>query len=233
VGDALNREGVHVVLVTDIQYDDDGEISLVGIMELNAPKATYTLYGDDGDFPLRYINRKYLNNGYTILRYNDRESVVYIHDCTIPLDDDYCDKCVSDHISAPLPPFIDIRHQTRYADAVDFMAELGVFTGTNQNTNSQDYAIKRGMFIVLLARFSGSDISRYTKSPFDDVPIDEWYGQAIAWAADVGIVEVTSSMFEPRHYISNEEMAQTLYEYFRWRSNTNPTSTPVIFLQSN
>jgi hypothetical protein len=54
-------------------------------MELDPPKAKYTFYGEDGDFPLIEVQRRYLNNGFSILRYNDRESVVYLHDCVVPI----------------------------------------------------------------------------------------------------------------------------------------------------
>jgi hypothetical protein len=97
LGDALNLSGLHVVLVTEVEYDD-GEISAIGIMELYPPKATYTLYGQGGTRPLQDVMRLYLDRGYTILRYNNRENVEYIHDCAIALDGDYCRLCFNRQI---------------------------------------------------------------------------------------------------------------------------------------
>ena len=230
VGDALNYRGFHVVLVTDIKYDDEGGISEVGIMELDPPKAKYTVYGEDGDFPLQRVKSKYLNNGFSILRYNDRESVTYIHDCVIPLDGDYCDKCISNHIDTPLSPFMDIEREATHIDAVEFINRLGVFNGSGHSASPYDYVMTRGMFIVLLSKYEGAYVPVYRKSPFEDVPIDEWYGKAIAWAASIGIIDASHDRFEPREYIASEEMAIIMYKYFLWRGSLSDTPGTSLFL---
>ena len=230
VGDALNKRGVHVVLVTDIQYDDEGGISAVGIMELDPPKAKYTVYGQDGDYPLQKVKSKYLNNGFSIIRYNDRESVVYFHDCVIPLDGDYCDKCIGNYIDTPLSPFMDIEREATHIDAVEFINRLGVFNGSNRSASPYDYVMTRGMFIVLLSKYEGAYVPVYRKSPFEDVPIDEWYGKDIAWAADVGIIDASHDRFEPREYIASEEMAIIMYKYFLWRGSLSDTPGTSLFL---
>ena len=98
VGDALNKPRVHVVLVTYIKRNNGGEISSIGIMELYYPKSRYTVYGEEGDLPLIEVSRRYLNNGYSIIRYNDVANVVYLHDCAVPLDFDYCTLCIGDNV---------------------------------------------------------------------------------------------------------------------------------------
>ena len=230
VGDALNNRGVHVVLVTDIQYDDEGEMLAVGIMELDPPQAKYTRYGEDGEFPLQTIQRKYLNNGFLIIRCNNRENVVYIHNCAIPLDGDYCDKCISQNVSAPLPPFIDMQQETNHIDAVKFIDQLGVFNNSGQNASSYDFTMTRGMFIAILARYDNANVSIYRRSVFEDVPIEEWYGQAIAWAAGVGLLDAGQNRFEPRRHITNEEMARIMYDYFQWRGSLSSTTSASLFL---
>jgi len=78
--------------------------------------------------------------------------------------------------------------------------------------------------------YAGANTEGYTESVFEDVPIDEWYGGAIAWAVDVGIVDGESEWFQPREHISNEEIAQIMFNYFRWRNGTSRNSTPMIFI---
>ena len=230
VGDALNKSGDHVVLVTDIQYDDEGGISAVGIMELYTPQAQYTLYGEGGELPLQTLQRKYLNNGYLIIRCNNRENVVYIHDCAVPLDGDYCDKCISSYLDTPLSPFIDIKRDATHTDAVEFINRLGVFNSPGQSASHYDFIMTRGMFIALLSRYEGAYVPVYRKSPFEDVPIDEWYGKAVAWAANIGIIDASHDRFEPREYISSDEMAVIMYKYFQWRGSLSETQNTPLFL---
>ena len=230
VGDALNKRGVHVVLVTDIKYDATGEISAIGIMELDPPQAKYTVYGQDGEYPLESVQRKYLNNGFSIIRYKDRESVVYIHDCEVPLDGDYCDKCINQYMDAPMSAFIDMEQEPTHADAVQFIDQLGGFNNLNQSESPYDYIMTRGMFIALLFRYDGADGSSFSTAVFEDVPIDEWYGEAIAWAANIGVIDTERDLFEPREYISSEEMAKIMYDYFQWRGSLSSTSGASLFL---
>jgi len=230
VGDALNKSGVHVVLVTDIQYDDEGGISAVGIMESYMPQAQYTLYGEGSELPLQTLQRKYLKNGYSIIRCNNRENAVYIHDCAVPLDGDYCDKCINRYIDTPLSPFIDIEREATHTDAVEFINRLGVFNTSGQSASPYDFVMTRGMFIALLSRYEGAYLPVYRKSPFEDVPIDEWYGKAIAWAVSIGIIDATPDRFEPREYISSQEMAVIMYKYFKWRGSLSETQNTPLFL---
>jgi len=230
VGDVLNSPGLHVVLVTDIQYDEDNEISAIGIMELTPPKATYTLYGEDGDFPLIDVRRRYLGNGYSILRYNERESVVYLHDCVVPIDRDYCNECNEIDFTSWLQ-FFDSPRGVRYLDVIGFVEQAGVLNGQSQKTETYDFEISRGMFAYLLSKYANADISNYDESVFSDVPIDEWYGQSIAWIVDIGLIDGSAERFEPRQFISTEEIAHIMFGYLLMRNNQSANSNPAILLR--
>jgi len=226
VGDALNKPGVHVVLVTYIRYNEDNEISAIGIMELNPPKATYTLYGEDGDFPLIEVRRKYLNNEFSILRYNDRENVVYLHDCVVPIDRDYCNKCNETDFLSWLQ-FFDSQQGVQYLDVIRFVEQAGVFNGQSQITETHNFEISRGMFVYLLSKHANADITNYNESAFYDVPIEEWYGPAIAWIADIGLFDDDNKRFEPRQSISNEEIAHIMFDYLLTKNN-HYTNTLIL-----
>jgi len=230
VGDALNKPGIHVVLVTYIRYDEDNEISAIGIMELTPPKATYTLYGEDGDFPLSDVRRRYLNNGFSILRYNERESVVYMHDCVVPIDRDYCNKCNETDFTSWLQ-FFDSQWGVRYLDVIGFAEQAGVFNRQSQKTETYDFEITRGMFVHLLSKHANADISNYDESVFNDVPIDEWYGPAIAWIVDIGLIDGDKERFEPRQHISNEEIAHIMFDYLLIRNNQSSNANPSLLLR--
>ncbi len=93
VGDALNHTTSHIVLVSDVQYDSEGNIVKIVIMEQTPVKTKLTEYGAGCTYPLSRIQSYYLNGGYAIYRYEDRDSVTYTHSCAVPLDGDYCANC--------------------------------------------------------------------------------------------------------------------------------------------
>jgi len=170
IGDALNKPGVHVVLITHLEHDEDNNVSEVGIMELYYPQAMYKLYGEDGDFPLNEVYRRYLNNDYTIIRFKDIENVVYLHDCAVPIDSDYCPDCFENEIT----PF--------------------------------EYPMTRGMALYSFFAMVNEEFDEERTSDFLDVPMYEWYSDAIAWAVDIGLIYGTESRLYPRTLITEEEM---------------------------
>jgi hypothetical protein len=231
VGDALNNPGLHVVLVTYIRYNEDNEISAMGIMELDPPKAKYTLYGEDGDFPLTDVQRRYLNRGFSILRYKERDSVVYLHDCVVPVDGDYCNKCSYTDFASRLW-FLDSYRDVQYTDIIRLAEQIGVFNGQSQSSLPYDFEMRRGMFAYLFSKHVSADISAYDESVFEDVHIDEWYSQAIAWIVDIGLISVDGDRFKPNQYISTEEVVHILFEHFIMRNNRAAVSNPLIMLNT-
>lgn len=99
VGDCLNKKVSHVVLVSDVGYDDSGNIISVEILEQTPPITRRTRYGAGGTKTLAQLQSDYLNDGYVIYRYSERDSVGYTHDCAVPVDGDYCGNCKA---SAPI-----------------------------------------------------------------------------------------------------------------------------------
>lgn len=120
VGDVFNNPAYHVVLISHVERDADGNLVRVGTMELDAPMAKQTWYGAGENQPIGRLKEKYLSNivkklggsedgeegsvsvstnggynGYVIFRYKDRDNVKYVHDCSVPIDDDHCYDCIS------------------------------------------------------------------------------------------------------------------------------------------
>ena len=93
VGDALNHSTSHIVMVSDVQYDSEGNMVQVTIMEQTPVKTKLTVYGEGGKYPLSRIQSYYLSGGYAIYRYEDRDNVTYTHSCAVPIDGDYCANC--------------------------------------------------------------------------------------------------------------------------------------------
>lgn len=75
VGDCLNKTSSHVVLVTDIGYDSNGNIVAIEITEQTPAKMRVSCYGEqipgkyyDALYSLSYFKSYYLNGGYVIYR---------------------------------------------------------------------------------------------------------------------------------------------------------------------
>lgn len=97
VGDCLDDVDNHVILVTGVVRNDAGEVTMVETMESTPPLCCRRIYGGSTR-GLDVLVDNYLNAGYKIYRYPDRDSVTYTHDCAVPIDGDYCANC---HDKAP------------------------------------------------------------------------------------------------------------------------------------
>ncbi|MDR2591099.1 MAG: hypothetical protein LBC71_08970 [Oscillospiraceae bacterium] len=95
VGDALNRAGDHVILITDVKRNANGVVTSVEIIEQFFRGTLRRTYGDDSEFTFSDFNRKYIDRGFVILRYINRDDVIYVHDCVVPIGNDFCRNCFS------------------------------------------------------------------------------------------------------------------------------------------
>lgn len=88
VGDALNKSGSHVVLVSDIGYRDD-EVVYIDIMEQTPPSTRYTRWGEGATSSAKTLAAfytKYWGNGYKTLRSKTRDSAEYVPSAAVQLD---------------------------------------------------------------------------------------------------------------------------------------------------
>jgi len=94
IGDSLNNPNSHVVLVTNIGYDKNGNVNAVEITEQTPCKMRVTCYGEL--FPgkvynytgsLSYIQSYYFNGGYSIYRRNYSGSVSFTESAAVNLEE--------------------------------------------------------------------------------------------------------------------------------------------------
>lgn len=114
--------------------------------------------------------------------------------------------------SEPALPFSDVREGDWFYDVVKYVYNEGLMTGTSATTFEPNTTTTRGMIVSILHRLEGSPV--VTGSDFTDVNDSDWYGQAVAWAAENGIVNgFEDSTFRPNAAITREQMAAILYNY--------------------
>ena len=93
-----------------------------------------------------------------------------------------------------------------------------MLAGTGGGLFSPDAAMTRAMAVTVLHRLAGTPDAA-DDFVFDDVSANQWYTEAIAWAAETGIAEgyPEDGLFHPDDEISRQEMAVMLYLYYtRW-----------------
>lgn len=101
-----------------------------------------------------------------------------------------------------------------YHDAVDFVRIRGYMTGVSETAFAPEATMSRAMLVTVLWRYAGQPKSG--GAGFKDVPDGQWYTDAVAWAASMGVVNgVGSGKFDPNGKITREQMAAILFRYAR------------------
>lgn len=113
-------------------------------------------------------------------------------------------------------PFTDANKSDWFYDAVKYVYENGLFSGTSATTFSPNTPMSRAMMVTVLCRLDGATTSG--KNIFTDVPNGTWYTDAVSWAATNAIVTgIGNNLFDPDADITREQMAAILYRYCEYK----------------
>ena len=113
---------------------------------------------------------------------------------------------------APLP-FPDVTEGDWFYDAVRYAYETGLMDGVGDNLFAPNSQTTRAQLVTILYRLEGEPEVSGT-SGFSDVAAGTWYTDAVAWAAQNGIVNgVSDTEFAPGDDITREQLAAILYRY--------------------
>ena len=103
--------------------------------------------------------------------------------------------------------FNDVKEDSWFKAAVDYVVERDLFNGTGKGNFSPNKQASKGMIITVLARMAGTDVDTgATDGNYSDVDYSLWYGPAIAWAYRMGIIS-DERKFEPNSMLTRENMA--------------------------
>lgn len=96
---------------------------------------------------------------------------------------------------------------------VRYCVNAKLFNGVTDSTFAPEVSMTRAMFITVLSRMSGDNLSGYT-NPFSDVDSGAWYEKACAWGYAKGLVTGTGgNSFNPGENITRQEISALLYRY--------------------
>ena len=133
----------------------------------------------------------------------------------------YCtgsELCPTHHLS-------DVLVKAWYHDAVDYVVEHGIMTGTSATTFEPNTTLSRAMVAQILYNLEGQpDISEENLGyPYSDVDAEVWYGDAVYWARLNGVATgYENNTFQPNQAVTREELAQVLYNYAQYKKITLP-----------
>ena len=113
---------------------------------------------------------------------------------------------------APLP-FPDVTEGDWFYDAVRYAYENSLMDGVGDSLFAPNSETTRAQLVTILYRLAGEP-EPGGDSGFADVETGTWYTDAVAWAAENGIVNgTTDTTFAPGEDITREQLVTVLYRY--------------------
>ncbi len=112
--------------------------------------------------------------------------------------------------------YSDVDADSWYADAVEYVRDNGLMSGTSETTFAPDGTMTRGMLATTLYRIAGSPSleNENLGYPYADVPGDAWYAGGVYWARLAGVVSgYSDEQFGPNDPVTREQIATILWRY--------------------
>ena len=110
-------------------------------------------------------------------------------------------------------PFNDVAEGDWFYEGVKFVHQSGLFNGTAADTFSPNAPMTRGMLVSVLWRLDGKTAPK-AACTFTDVDAKAYYADAVAWAAENGVVNgIGESRFAPEGEVTREQIAAILSRY--------------------
>ena len=112
--------------------------------------------------------------------------------------------------------YSDVAADAWYADAVAYVRDNGLMSGTSETAFEPDGTMTRGMLVTTLYRLAGSPSleNEDLGYPFADVPGDAWYADGVYWARLNGVAGgYSDERFGPDDPVTREQIAAIFWRY--------------------
>lgn len=138
----------------------------------------------------------------------------YIGDNLVSNDANYTTTATSDMtITAKFSGYTDVKKTDWYYDAVNYVNENGIMTGYSETQFAPNDKLSRAQACQVIYNIADAN-EQATEAIFSDVPLGQWYTNAISWASKNGVVSgYGNNLFGPDDAITREQMAAILYRY--------------------
>ena len=109
--------------------------------------------------------------------------------------------------------FADVADGIWYAEAVQYVAANGFFSGTGNGSFSPNTTMSRAMMVTVLHNMAQNPTA-YNANLFGDVAAGAWYDEAVRWATANGIASgYPGGKFGTNDDVTREQIAVFLYNY--------------------
>lgn len=109
--------------------------------------------------------------------------------------------------------FTDVSSSAWYKDAVQFVYDRKLMTGTSKTTFAPNSALTRAMIAQILYSNAGRPAVSGTV-PFKDVSSSAWYYDAVRWAYKNKVMSgMSSTKFAPNDSLTHEQLAVVLHNH--------------------
>ena len=116
--------------------------------------------------------------------------------------------------------FIDVPADHIHAENIERLTEYNIINGYSNGYFGVDDPILREHAILLIYKMlkdEKQEIRAYI--PFTDVKTSDFTFEAIRWAYEVGIIDGTYGKFNPKDFVTREQMAKILVNAFDLEAN--------------
>ena len=127
-------------------------------------------------------------------------------------------------VSCPAAKFTDLDLKEWYHDGIHYCAARGLINGTSDTEFEPNATISRAEIVTMLWRLEGKPYVNYYMQ-FKDVPAEEYYTEAVRWAASEKIFDgYDTYSFGPEDEITREQLAAIIYRYVKTKGESLPGS---------
>lgn len=113
--------------------------------------------------------------------------------------------------------FTDVKESDWFYKGVAYVVDKGVMSGVSENQFDPSGKLTRAMLVQMLYNMESRPACD-AENAFIDVPVGQWYTDAVIWANDAKIVSgMGDGLFAPNMEITREQMVVMLYNYAKYK----------------
>lgn len=113
--------------------------------------------------------------------------------------------------------FTDVKETDWFFKGVEYVVDKDVMSGVSENQFDPSGKLTRAMLVQMLYNMESRPACD-AENAFMDVPVGQWYTDAVIWANDAKIVSgMGEGLFAPNMEITREQMVAMLYNYAKYR----------------
>lgn len=113
--------------------------------------------------------------------------------------------------------FTDVKESDWFYKGVAYVVDKDIMNGVSENEFAPSGKLTRAMLVQMLYNMESRPACD-AENAFMDVPVGQWYTDAVIWANDEKIVSgMGDGLFAPNMEITREQMVAMLYNYAKYK----------------